>query len=320
MLTHLKIERFKSIRHLELQCRRVNLLIGAPNTGKSNILDALGLLSWCGTGGNLGSFVRCWQTQFLFYDGLTDEPLRIEFQGEPAGTLVLKFENNQFSCFFQGNRVAQFSHKTELVMGGYPVWADCVIRLYRFRALEKFTSAAPGVLLPPDGPNLFSVIYGSKALRQWAAELFRPYGLLLILKPLEQNFELQKVEDGLAINYPFSACSDTLKRIVFYYAAIASNRDAVLAFEEPEAHAFPYYTKYLGEQIAADSANQYFIATHNPYLLEAVLEKASKDEVAVFATQYKDHQTKVTALTPEQIGRLLESDPFLGLEAVLEAG
>ena len=34
MITALKIERFKSIRKLELNCRRVNLFIGEPNIGK----------------------------------------------------------------------------------------------------------------------------------------------------------------------------------------------------------------------------------------------------------------------------------------------
>lgn len=45
MIDRLKIERFKSIRSLEINCRRINLVIGAPNVGKSNILEALGLVS-----------------------------------------------------------------------------------------------------------------------------------------------------------------------------------------------------------------------------------------------------------------------------------
>ena len=42
MFDHLEIKNFKSVEHLELSCRRVNVLIGEPNTGKSNILEALG--------------------------------------------------------------------------------------------------------------------------------------------------------------------------------------------------------------------------------------------------------------------------------------
>ncbi|MGB9619571.1 MAG: AAA family ATPase [Armatimonadota bacterium] len=321
MLTCLKIERFKSIRYLELECRRVNLLIGEPNTGKSNILEALGLLSWCSTDRPLSAFVRAEHPQHLFYDFLTDEPIRIECQGKPAGTLCLRLENEQFSFFFNSHRIGRIS-----AWGGGGLGAESskvpelsMIRKYRFRFPEQ-SVRVPGKLIPPNGENLFAVISGSKSLREWIEELFRTYGLSVVLKPHEQVLELQKVQDGLAISYPFRAVSETLQRIVFYYVAMASNRDAVLVFEEPEAHAFPYYTKYLGEQIAADSSNQYFIATHNPYFLTAVLEKANREEVAVFAVHYKDYETKVTALTDGQISRLLDADPFLGLNAVLENG
>jgi AAA15 family ATPase/GTPase len=47
MYTSLKIENFKSIKSLDLPLKRVNVLIGEPNTGKSNILEACALM---GTG------------------------------------------------------------------------------------------------------------------------------------------------------------------------------------------------------------------------------------------------------------------------------
>ena len=48
-------------------------MIGEPNTGKSNILEALGFLSYCAHGGELRDFVRLEKTQDLFYDGLVEE-------------------------------------------------------------------------------------------------------------------------------------------------------------------------------------------------------------------------------------------------------
>ncbi|WP_460185116.1 AAA family ATPase [Thermopirellula anaerolimosa] len=295
----------------------MNLFIGEPNTGKSNILEALGLLSWCGTGGDISAFVRFEMTHNLFYDGLTEEPIRIEFEKQPAGSVMLRPDKDKFICYFDDQPIANLS-----VAGGsrqQGLNRLSAVRKYCFRLLPKYTSPEPGALMPPDGANLFAVLYGSKSLRDWVAELFRTYGLTVVLKPHEQKIELQKLHDGLAISYPFSTASDTLQRIVFYHVAMVSNRDAVLVFEEPEAHAFPYYTKFMGEQIADDASNQYFIATHNPYLLTAVLEKANRDEVAVFAVQYKDYETKATALSDEQISRLLDADPFLGLDGVLEA-
>ena len=72
MFDHLEIKNFKSVEHLELSCRRVNVLIGEPNTGKSNILEALGLISYAGHSSqenDLRQFVRCDDTSNLFYDG-----------------------------------------------------------------------------------------------------------------------------------------------------------------------------------------------------------------------------------------------------------
>jgi hypothetical protein len=320
MITQLKVERFKSIRQLSIECRRVNLFIGEPNTGKSNILEALGMLSWVGRlpGGDLQNFVRFQLTQNLFFDNLTDEPLRIECLGKPAGALVVKLEGEHFQFWMDSIQVAVLDHRGHVRLM-YRWTVGMPIKFYRYRALEKYESAEPGALIPPHGPNLFTVVYGSKLLRESLAELFRPFGLQIVLEPAERAIKVVKHQHGVFIALPFAMSSDTLQRMLFYSAAMESNKEAVLVFEEPEAHAFPYYTKHLGERIAADASNQYFIATHNPYLLVAVLEKAKKQEVAVFATEYRNYETKVTALTEEQISRLLDADPFLGLQGVLEA-
>ncbi|MCD6461580.1 MAG: AAA family ATPase [Thermoplasmata archaeon] len=45
MIKRLHIEHFKSIEELDIGCSRINIFIGEPNTGKSNILEALGLHS-----------------------------------------------------------------------------------------------------------------------------------------------------------------------------------------------------------------------------------------------------------------------------------
>lgn len=324
MITALSVERFKSVRQLDLRCRRVNLFIGEPNTGKSNILEALGLLSWCGnsSGHRLKEFVRFQLTQNLFYDSLTDEPIHILYQGEPSGELTVKFGRDKFtfaSAQQQSNPIAALNYIGDQGTSLRLREAEA-IKFYRFKVLETFVSNEPGSLLPPDGSNLFSVVHGSKSMRDWAVELFRPYGLAVVMKPHERAIELQKQQDGVVTAYPYAMTSDTLQRMLFYHAAIESNKNSVLVFEEPEAHAFPYYTKHLGERIALDGSNQYFIATHNPYLLVAVIEKANKSDVAVFATTYRDFQTEARMLDEDQLNRLLEADPFLGLESVLGEG
>jgi AAA15 family ATPase/GTPase len=122
----------------------------------------------------------------------------------------------------------------------------------------------------------------------------------------------------LVFSFPYTLTSDTLRRIIFYTVAIASNKDSILVFEEPESHAFPYYTKYLGERIALDQTNQFFIATHNPYLLAAIIEKARKEDVQVLITYFKDFQTRVKPLAANQLSELMEADPFFNLDRFIE--
>jgi predicted ATPase/plastocyanin len=67
MIRHVHIENFKSIKELDLDLKRVNVIIGEPNTGKSNILEAFGLLSWLQQRGNLNEFVRHEHINELFH-------------------------------------------------------------------------------------------------------------------------------------------------------------------------------------------------------------------------------------------------------------
>ena len=78
MMETLEIKNFKSIKSLKLRCRRVNIFIGEPNTGKSNILEALGLLSYTVYGNaRLIDFVRLESMIDLFYDRSLEEEIII---------------------------------------------------------------------------------------------------------------------------------------------------------------------------------------------------------------------------------------------------
>lgn len=45
-IKRISIENFKSLRSCEIvDCKRMNLFIGRPNVGKSNIIEAMSLLS-----------------------------------------------------------------------------------------------------------------------------------------------------------------------------------------------------------------------------------------------------------------------------------
>lgn len=131
---------------------------------------------------------------------------------------------------------------------------------------------------------------------------------------------MQKQLEDILVAFPYPLVSETLQRLVFYLTAIHSNKNSVLAFEEPEAHAFPYYTKYLAEIIVFNkNNNQYFISTHNPYFLASILEKAPKREVAIFVTHMKDYQTKVKLLSQKDIQDIWKRgiDAFFNIDRFL---
>ena len=322
MITKLSISNFKSIRQLDLDCKKINLFIGEPNTGKSNILEALAFCSWFGqtVSSSLSDYVRFQTTPNLFYDQLLDQEVGILLSGTPSAALYLRFENDQFVLRQQrtspgsSDRLDYEGVYSGIV--GHPQTGS--VKFYRFKNLARYDDRDAGSLKPPNGTNLFSVVFSSQILREVMKEFFQKYGLKLILRPQERIFELQKQTGDLVFSFPYSLTSDTLQRIIFYTVAMVSNKDSVLVFEEPESNAFPYYTKYLGERIALDENNQFFIATHNPYLLSAIVEKGRKEDVQVFITYFKDYQTKVKPLTPDEVSELMEADPFFNLDRFVE--
>ncbi|MFC1718718.1 AAA family ATPase [Candidatus Poribacteria bacterium] len=341
MIKKLSVKNFKSIEDLEINCRKINLFIGEPNTGKSNILEALGLLSWYShwrQDVHLREYVRFQEMQNLFYDNSLDRPVSIktvEGDLEPSRkSLVERGIQIQFrseeEAFSFSLSIGDSSHSSlTLDYSGRPPDGFSIsdsnfsfVKFYRFERQDVFQGRESSFLMPPHGSNMFTVVMGSKKLRASMARFFNDLGFRLVLRPQARAFESQKqMEDesvDVVFNYPYVSISDTLQRVVFYSIAIESNRNATLILEEPESHAFPYYTKFLGEKIALDESNQYFIATHNPYLLLSILEKAPKNDVSVFITYFRDYQTRVKCLDDEETSELMSYDPFANLDIFVE--
>jgi hypothetical protein len=323
----LKISNFKSIKSLDLDCRKINIFIGEPNTGKSNILEAIGLVSHLRYG-DLSNFVRFENIIDLFYDHDIAKPISVEFDSEKLKIFYRKglFEGELINPSNQAKVAELFSYSQQ---GGwssknYPnkMSAATVFKFYRFKKLSVFKAeTSDDFLAPSDGKNLLQIILTNKDLRKIISELFKKFGYKIVLKQAEGKIEVQKETDDIIVSIPYALSSETLQRMTFYLAAIYSNKDSVIGFEEPEAHAFPYYMKYLAERIGLDSSNnQYFIATHNPYFLTSIMEKTPKNEIGTFVTYFEDYQTKVKALSGEEIESALSmgSDVFFNIDQFLQ--
>ena len=349
MLDRLEIRNFKSIEHLELSCRRVNVLIGEPNTGKSNILEALGLISFVGhseTANDLRQFVRYEDVSNLFYDDDLGVRLEITLSGtrpihgnllSKGACLQLQFSNGTF----QGSVVEAFAqpeyqfqppgrNRTYTISGNHDSLSASrslaeeyglgYCKFYKFAPKTLFNNRSGTFLLPPSGDNLLSLLLQNRKLLAEANALFLSRGLRLGLRPQENKIEVIKDFDDVIVSHPYHQASETFQRLVFYMAALHTNSDSVLVFEEPEAHAFPYYTKYLAERIALDErGNQYFISTHNPYFLLPILEKTQSDDIAVFITYYDNYRTQVRQMSPDELSRISDDiDVFSNIQMFLE--
>ncbi len=318
MISNLKIKNFKSIKQLELKCNKKNLFIGGPNSGKSNILEALGMLSFIRFG-KVDDFVRLESMTNLFNDENLDEILSIEADNK-ALEITFKDDLFQGQCYDKESNEKDFSFSIDMKLrGSQNLFKEPFpIRSYRFSLRKEFFQKYAEFLLPPSGDNLLTIIRSHKKIKEEVTALLAPFNLRLVFRLQENKIEIMKQQENEIVTYPYWLLSDTLQRIIFYTTAIDSNKDSILIFEEPESNSFPYYTKFLGEKIAFDETNQYFIATHNPYLLLAILEKSKKSSVNIFVTYYQDYETKIKLLDEDQTSELMDFDPFFNLDEFIK--
>ena len=151
------------------------------------------------------------------------------------------------------------------------------------------------------------------------SDFLKSKDLTLTLKPTDNDIAVSKFVDGTIYSYPYFSISETLQRIIFYSIAIKSNLNSVLLFDEPESNTFPFYTKFLAERIALDETNQFFITTHNPYLLLSLIEKSKVENLNVCLVEMKDYKTEVTVLNEKQIEKVLDfnSDVFFNFNQII---
>jgi len=323
MIQNLRIKNFKSIKDIAFNCRKLNVIIGEPNSGKSNIIEALALKSQNAFGPyklNQDMF-RYRSIGDLFFDFDINQPIdvltdrditQLKYAVREDGAIENRFD----FTLNEGKGSAYIYHDGTIqnrTIGATEV------KYYEFRRLFKFETGYMPHLAVPFGENLPSLLLANSEYKKWVSEFFKSKGLNLTLKPTENEILASKITNDEIYSYSYFTLSETLQRIVFYTLAMKTNRNSVLLFDEPETNTFPPYTKQLAERIALDETNQFFITTHNPYLLLNLIEKSSSDNINVIISQMIDFQTKITVLNTEQIGEILNlnSDVFFNFEKIL---
>lgn len=331
----LTIKNFKSVKSLTLHLKQVNVLIGQPNSGKSNILESLGLLSALNYDKYSSiesrkrsyfsqSFVRHKHIMNLFYENDIGRKIVIDLDDQQF--VIESFENGYtMKCFDPSfdtqETLLTFNEKGSASSTYNTLILDKIsnVKFYRFKLLSKFPFKQTHFLLPPEGANLTTILQSNFKLRELIYNLLEPFELELNIRTEEDEIEfLKKIEYG-RVSIPFSLVAETIQRLIFLLSIVSTNKNSTIVLEEPETHLFPYYTKYLAETIAIqleNSGNQYVFSTHNPYFLTSLLEKTPKGKLALFAVRYKNKVTEVRELSNKEIEEMLyySEDPFFNID------
>lgn len=340
-LEYVKIENFKSIKDTTLaHCNRINLLIGRPNVGKSNILEAIGLLGLpyiqYDSTKKLTNFIRLENEPEVFFDGDNTQKIIIEtniakctVEYSPAKKQFLysshlteqpirqlHIELCSIDSEIQHIFLVNDQLKIRTLKKGENVFS---IKKYSFAPNIRYKKSHVAFLIPPYGKNLLHVIPNTQKLYEELSHIFNEYGLLLVFDKASQSLKIMKTEGGQHIFLmPYTSIADTLQRIIFFKTAIVSNANSVILFEEPEAHSFPPYIVHITQEIIHSRSNQFFISTHSPYIINDFLENC-REELSVFVADFKGGETIIKRLSQEELDDMYHYgvDLFMNTERYL---
>jgi len=313
-INDIQIKNFKSIKSLKINgCRRINLFIGRPNVGKSNIIEALSLFTTPflrpSSAKSFTNLVRYESEPEIFYRGNIQEPAtvyagnniaKIFYDRESGLEISLDGENYSIKLEVDDNSNVKPSRMANI--------APTSIRRYIFNPNTTYHKGTARTLIPPYGYNLLNVIEQNEDLRLEISGWFEEYGLSLVFDRASQQLKIlqNNKRDKDIFLIPYNSVADTLQRMVFFKTAIASSSNSVLLFEEPEAHSFPPYIAKITQEMIYNQSNQYFMATHSPFILNDFLENAIND-LSVYLVDYERHETKVVRLTDKQLHEIYQN-------------
>lgn len=330
MIDNLTVRNFKSLRDAKMEnCRRVNLLVGRPNVGKSNLLEALALfsVSYLGTVENpdIQTLVRLVHVPELFYDGNTSNAIEVVVDNSIHLILERTSNDELFVRILKEDSIRdEFKFNRDLTLSPLinPLLAgdSSAVGILSYRYIPNVGHSSHGVsqLLPPAGVNLMEVVRQLPVLKDEANRLMESYGLKLVFDNASQELKAMKEQSGEIFLIPFTSMADSLQRLLFNKAAILSNHGKVICLEEPEAHTFPPYIASVVQDIIDSDDNQFFISTQNPYVVNALMEALS-DELAIYFFTMTNGETTIKRATDEEVKEMYDNgvDIFFNMEAYL---
>lgn len=320
-IKEISIENFKSIKKIDFKAKRINLFIGKPNVGKSNILEAFVFHAVSGNyeGCNINDLIRFNEINDLFHFKNHKENIKVvidnnELFGNKKSSNVFKYDiinkNNvnefpldqlQLDGLLINLKKTQFSNEIAKNSALNNIKHSQVIKFYKFKEFVKLENSQNEVLIAPFGYNLLSVINNELNLKKLFTKYFLEYNLTLIINSDNGEIKLLRIIDGVYDEIPYELIADTLKRMIFYVTAIESNTNSIILLEEPEANCYPTYVADLARRVVNKEDNQFFIATHSPIFIHEILDEDKKNDTAIHIVYYEEDQTKIKTLSDEEL-------------------
>jgi hypothetical protein len=348
MIKELQIRNYKSVRAADLSCKRVNVFIGPPCSGKSNILQAIALLNIFGDRNRMYDDeelnwmlgISCWAD--VFWGGLhewhysgekerpTKYPVSIRALRKSGETVTVKVdevieirpaiekdigveeeEYHRVEC--SGSTVAYVVP----LSFAYELLSRTDLRrfaFYRFR-LRRHDDPVP-VFIPVEEEVFLAPPFGYNL----GLILNRDEALRQRIEACTYKLELEKqiwsgennkvfFKCGRIEGIAFHSLPETLQRFIFYLTATYHNMEMVVAIDDLDP-IYPSFSACIARAIAANRFNQYFISTHDPFFLLCLLREVPTKELNVFGTELDGGETKVHVLTEKLEEKILVEDLY----------
>jgi hypothetical protein len=354
MIKELQIRNYKSVRAADLNCKRVNVFIGPPYTGKSNVLGAIALLNIFGDRSNeipgyneeelfqmLG--VSCWAK--IFWRTPDEDPyskpkypvviravemggeevtVRVDNEMEVRPGIEEGVEEDDFhpvEC--SGSRVA---YAVRLSLAYELVSSTDLTRFMFYRFHPRHLDDRPlfpdrDFLVPPFGDNLEFLLNRDKELKRlievYGGDVYNGLEVEQSLRGYLYEDRAASFKSGTIKGITFRSLSESLQRFIFYLTAVYYNWWRVVAIDDLDP-VYPPFSRCIARAIATKRSNQYFISTHDPYFLICLMRELPTKELDVFATKLEGGETKVRAVT-EELEEALDERHLAALFKLLES-
>lgn len=312
-INNIEISNFKSIKHLKIdKFKKINVFVGQPNAGKSNILEAFGLFGLKNEYFNLTDFVRYKNFSDLFYEGdysgklasINCNNISLGFSYSNGLGFFKNEDKKNKNLFLNIDKKGIGFDKNQLYEKKKHPSFELTTKKYNFNKNNKNSNQSDSTSLNyPFGENLAQIIALNPILRNKINEFFKQNNLKLLIEKGTNELKIFKeYQDGTVFTLPYEMIADTLQRLIFYKAAIMSNKNTILLFEEPEAHCFePYILEFTNDVKYDENDNQFFIVTHSDFIIKEFLrDDESKENTNIYLVNNVNGETQVKLLEKDK--------------------